>query len=245
MGFAIYWPESALDIHVFPILKPPSHLPPHPISQGHPNAPALMKASKFMTWRNSQERVLWEPPQQVNWLLCPHSTSPPGYPMMGRLTPGLQSRPCTCPHPNSADSAWVNGQVTSPGLSFPTCKMKSWDKAHDFINKHKHQRKKENNRGTACAADTHMLLTWKRYQKFSKATVWLGCRQGLFPPFREKSWPLSYGTLHSWSPFLLCGTFLVSDSFSAIFFYIYIENRHFILFVQGRISKYKFYNMQI
>ena len=97
--------------------------------------------------------------------------------------------------------------------------MKSWDKARDFINKHKHQRKKENI-GTACAADTHVLLTWKRYQKFSKATVWLGCRQGLFPPFREKSWPQSCGTLHSWSPFLLCGTFLVSDSFSAIFFYI-------------------------
>ena len=36
-GFAIHWHESAMDLHVFPILNPPSHLPPHPIPLGHPN----------------------------------------------------------------------------------------------------------------------------------------------------------------------------------------------------------------
>ena len=30
-----------MDVHVFPILKPASLLPPHPIPLGHPSAPAL------------------------------------------------------------------------------------------------------------------------------------------------------------------------------------------------------------
>ena len=29
-----------MGVHVFPILNPPSHLPPHPIPLGHPRAPA-------------------------------------------------------------------------------------------------------------------------------------------------------------------------------------------------------------
>ena len=41
MVFAIHWHESAMDLHMFPILNPPSHLPPHPIPLGHPSAPAL------------------------------------------------------------------------------------------------------------------------------------------------------------------------------------------------------------
>ena len=40
-GFCIHWHESAMDLHVFPILISPSHLPPHPIPLGLPSAPAL------------------------------------------------------------------------------------------------------------------------------------------------------------------------------------------------------------
>ena len=34
-----------MGVHVFPILKTPSHLPPHPIPQGYPSAPALSTLS--------------------------------------------------------------------------------------------------------------------------------------------------------------------------------------------------------
>ena len=44
-GFAIHWHESAMSLHVFPILNIPSHLPPHPIPLGHPSAPALSTLS--------------------------------------------------------------------------------------------------------------------------------------------------------------------------------------------------------
>ena len=40
IGFAIHWLESAMGVHVFPILNAPSHLLPHPIPLGHPSAPA-------------------------------------------------------------------------------------------------------------------------------------------------------------------------------------------------------------
>ena len=39
--FVIHWHESAMDLHVFPIPIPPSHLPLHPIPLGLPSAPAL------------------------------------------------------------------------------------------------------------------------------------------------------------------------------------------------------------
>ena len=43
--FAIHCYESAMGLHVFPILNPPSLLPPHPIPLGHPSAPALSTLS--------------------------------------------------------------------------------------------------------------------------------------------------------------------------------------------------------
>ena len=49
--FAIHSHESAMGTHVFPSLNPPSHLPSHPIPQGHPSAPALSTLSHASkTW---------------------------------------------------------------------------------------------------------------------------------------------------------------------------------------------------
>ena len=41
MTFDMHWHESAMGAHVSPHPEPPSKLPPYPIAQGHPLAPAL------------------------------------------------------------------------------------------------------------------------------------------------------------------------------------------------------------
>ena len=57
-GFAIHWQESAMGVHVFPILN---HLPPHPIPQGHPSEPALSALSHAsdMDWQSISHMVIY------------------------------------------------------------------------------------------------------------------------------------------------------------------------------------------
>ena len=86
--FAIYWHESAMGIHVLPILNPPSRLPPHPIPQGHPSAPALSTLSHALNldwWyishmiinmfqcyslKSSHPRLLPQSPKVCSLYLC-------------------------------------------------------------------------------------------------------------------------------------------------------------------------------
>ena len=60
-GFAIQWHESAMGIHVFPILNPPSHLPPHPIPLGRPSAPALSTLSHALNleWWSVSHMIMY------------------------------------------------------------------------------------------------------------------------------------------------------------------------------------------
>ena len=59
--FAIHCHESAMGVHVSPILNPPLHLPPHPIPQGHPNAPALSALSHAsnLDWRSVSHMIIY------------------------------------------------------------------------------------------------------------------------------------------------------------------------------------------
>ena len=53
IGFAIHWLESAMGVHVFPILNPPPTSLPIPSLLGHPSAPApstLYHASNLDWW---------------------------------------------------------------------------------------------------------------------------------------------------------------------------------------------------
>jgi len=50
-----------MGVHVFPILNPPSHLPPHSIPLGHPSAPApstLYHASN-LDWRSISHMIIY------------------------------------------------------------------------------------------------------------------------------------------------------------------------------------------
>ena len=61
IGFAIHQHESTTGVHVFPILKPPSHLPPHPIPLGHPSAPApsIQYHASNLDWRLVSYMILY------------------------------------------------------------------------------------------------------------------------------------------------------------------------------------------
>ena len=50
VGFVIHWHESAMELHVFPILIPPSHLPLYPILLGLPSAPGPSTLLMHPTW---------------------------------------------------------------------------------------------------------------------------------------------------------------------------------------------------
>ena len=60
IGFAIHWHESAMGVHVFPILNS-SHLPPLPIPQDHPSAPAPSTLSHALNldWRFISHMIMY------------------------------------------------------------------------------------------------------------------------------------------------------------------------------------------
>ena len=53
-----------MGVHVFPILNPPSHLPPHPIPLGHPSALALI--SYFFSVIYLRMFIVLSPPPQAD-----------------------------------------------------------------------------------------------------------------------------------------------------------------------------------
>ena len=60
VGFALHGHESARGVHVSPRPKAPSHLPRHPIPQGHPSAPALSTLSHAsnLDWQSISHMVI-------------------------------------------------------------------------------------------------------------------------------------------------------------------------------------------
>ena len=61
IGSAIYWHESTMGVHVFPILNPTPNLPPHPIPLGHPSAPApsILYHSSNLDWRFVSHTIIY------------------------------------------------------------------------------------------------------------------------------------------------------------------------------------------
>ena len=60
MVFAIHWHESAM-VYMCPPSWTPSHVPPHPIPQGHPSALALSALSHAsnLNWRSISHMVIY------------------------------------------------------------------------------------------------------------------------------------------------------------------------------------------
>ena len=58
--FAIHWHESAMGVCV-PHPELPTHLPPHPIPQGHPSAPALSTLfhASNLDWRSVTHMIIY------------------------------------------------------------------------------------------------------------------------------------------------------------------------------------------
>ena len=61
IGFAIHQHESAMGVHVFPILNTPSHLPPCTVPLGHPSAPApsILYPASNLDWRFVSYMILY------------------------------------------------------------------------------------------------------------------------------------------------------------------------------------------
>ena len=79
IGFAIHQHESATGVHVFPILKPPSHLSPGTIPLGHPSAPApsILYPASNLDWRFVSYMILhmfqWHSPKSSHPIPLPQS----------------------------------------------------------------------------------------------------------------------------------------------------------------------------
>ena len=60
-GFAIDQHESTTGVHVFPILNPAFHLPPHTIPLGHPSAPSssILYHASNLDWRFVSYMILY------------------------------------------------------------------------------------------------------------------------------------------------------------------------------------------
>ena len=61
IGFAIHQHESATGIHRFPILNPPSHLPPRTIPLGYPStaAPSILYHASNLDWQFISYMILY------------------------------------------------------------------------------------------------------------------------------------------------------------------------------------------
>ena len=87
IGFATHQHASAMGVHVFPILNPPSHLPPHTIPLDHPStpAPSFLYPALNLDWRFVSYMILY-------MVLC-HSpkSSPPLSHRVQKTKPIIQS----------------------------------------------------------------------------------------------------------------------------------------------------------